>query len=41
MTKKYYDKLKEKYGAGFHPVSQNETIPTAPQQPAFNPAFKA
>lgn len=41
MTKKYYLKLKEKYGSGFHPVSQNEPIPTAPQQPAFNPSFKA
>jgi hypothetical protein len=40
MTKKYYDKMKKKYGSGFHPVSQNEQEPTAPQQPAINPYYK-
>jgi hypothetical protein len=41
MTKRYYDKMKEKYGTGFHPVSQIENEPSAPQQPALNPYYKA
>jgi hypothetical protein len=40
MTKKYHDKLKKKYGSGFHAVSQNEHEPSAPQ-PASNPYYKA
>jgi len=40
MTKHYYKKMKKKYGTGFHPVSQIDE-PTAPQQPASNPYYKA
>jgi hypothetical protein len=42
MTKKYYEKMKGKYGSGFHPVSQQDPKePTAPHQPAANPYYKA
>ncbi|KAI6214116.1 hypothetical protein M3Y94_00230400 [Aphelenchoides besseyi] len=39
ITKRYYNHMKSKYGSGFHPVSQNELEPSAPQ-PSSNPYYK-